>query len=120
MRSNSYSYSKLTKEILDNAINTVFNKAKQLPNYTIFTDIIGYISFDIAFLRSVIPAPMTYISRIKKGKYLVVISIGEKHGTIKAYYNLKTNSFDMKKGSELLFTFNSFSNETFNKIKKYL
>lgn len=36
------------------------------------------------------------------------------------YYNARTNSFDMKKGTELLFTFNSFSNTIFDKIKKYL
>jgi len=120
MKSISYNYKRLTKEILDDCITTISKKANQLPHYTIFTGFIGYLSFEMEFLRSNYDVPNTYIKSIPKGKYYCIISIGSKAGLIKAYYNAKTNSFDMKKGSELLFTFNGFSGSVFDKIKKYL
>lgn len=120
MKSTSYNYKRLTKEILDDCITTISKKVNQLPHYTIFTGFIGYISFEMEFLRNNYEIPNTYITSIKRGKYYYIISIGSKNGLIKAYYNARTNSFDMKKGSELLFTFNSFSNSVFDKIKKYL
>lgn len=120
MKSTSYKYSRLTKEILEDCVTTISKKINQVPHYTIFTGFIGYLYFEIEFLRSNYNIPKTFITSVEQGKYCCMVSIGSKNGLVKAYYNARTNSFDMKKGSELLFTFNSFSNTTFDKIKKYL
>jgi len=117
IQSNSYSYNKLTKELLEDVINNIFNnKIKQNNYFSIFTDILGYTSFDISFIKN---APKTYISRIKRSKYHFVVSIESKQSLIKSYYNIKNNSFDMKKGTVLLFTFNSFDKSIFDRIKQY-
>ena len=120
IQSNSYNYSKLTKEAFEDIINNIFNnynnQKKQNNYFTIFTDILGYTAFDISFIKN---APKTDISRLKRSKYHFVVSIGSKQSLIKAYYNIRTNSFDMKKGTIFLFTFNSFSKDVFDKIKQY-
>lgn len=119
IQSTSYSYSKLTKEVLEDVINNVFNnynkKIKQNNYFTIFTDILGYTAFDISFIKN---APKTDISRIERSKYHFVVSIGSKQSLIKAYYNPRTLSFDMKKGTIFLFNFNSFDKSIFNKVKQ--
>lgn len=119
IQSNSYNYSKLTKEAFKDIINNVFNnynnQKKQNNYFTIFTDILGYTVFDISFIKN---APKIDASRIEQGKYHFVVSIGSKQSLIKAYYNIRTNSFDMKKGTVLLFTFNSFDKSIFDKIKQ--
>lgn len=120
IQSSSYSYNKLTKESFKDIINNVFNnynnQKKQNNYFTIFTDILGYTAFDISFIKS---APKTDISRIKRGKYHFVVSIGSKQSLIKAYYNPRTLSFDVKKGTIFLFNFNSFSKDIFDRIKQY-
>lgn len=118
-----YNYSKLTKETFDLFIKDYESKLSQRKanNWVLYTNDIGIILVDISILRSIYKnIPQVYHSPIHKGKYKAVFSINNRNGLIKAYYNARTNSFDMKKGSELLFTFNSFSSSVFDKIKKYL
>ena len=123
MRSSSTRYTvDLREEIVDKALRTVFEKAAKQPRkFVWYTSIIGYIKWEMAMIQHIHPEiPKVYYYSPQKGRIGLVISMGSKQSLVKAYYRYSSNDFVMKYGTDILFTFNSFGIETFNKVKKYL
>lgn len=102
--------------MVDNAINFIARKNLCNNHYTMFTNLLGVISFDLAMLSSSCNIPKTFMYVPTRGIWYCVISIEDKHGLYKAYYNIKSNEFTMKKGTIELFKFNSFNENIFKRI----
>ncbi len=110
-------YKKLTKELLEKCIDSLNTPSKN-NTYVLYTGWLGNLLFDLAMLGMTINIPYYSVYTPKKGKYHYVFSLFSKHGAVKAYVN-KNHMFEIKNGSELLFTTNNLDKFTFKKLKSY-
>lgn len=110
-------YKKIDKDLINRLSNCL--KSKQTSsNYTLYTGWLGMVLFDLAMLGLTISVPYYTVYAPKRGKYNYVFSLFSKNGTVKAYVN-KRHMFEIKNGTELLFTTNNLDKFTFEKLKNY-
>jgi len=117
LNSSSFKYEILTREKIKSTIKEIFSSYTPLAsNFICYVGLLGKIALDIDIQRAFCNFPKTYMESVNKGKYLAVIHLISKSGSLKAYYNLRNNNFEVKNGTKLLFISNSVGACTFEKL----
>lgn len=117
LNSSTFKYETFTKKRFRSVLDDIIHNYTSLNNgFVVYVGKLGQISLDIEMMRCWYNFPETYIESVNKGKYAAIIHLDKKPGLYKAYYNAIKNNFDIKKGTQLLYTCKSVSPQTFEKL----